>query len=148
MSGWSAFWLHLYFSLLLLSLPSPACNCVRSLEDSSRLVFHSFTIFIPSFWFQVPLILGSGALAVVLFLLKIGFFFFTGVLVFWFLVLKFYTRYFYFSLVRSSISCFYFGISPLSLLPFYIACMRYSLLCLLPFLFLFLFCLFFVGWDG
>lgn len=100
------------------------------------------------FGFQVPLILGSGALAVVLFLLKIGFFFFTGVLVFWFLVLKFYTRYFYFSLVRSSISCFYFGISPLSLLPFYIACMRYSLLCLLPFLFLFLFCLFFVGWDG
>lgn len=52
MSGWSAFWLHLYFSLLLLSLPSPACNCVRSLEDSSRLVFHSFTIFIPSFWFS------------------------------------------------------------------------------------------------
>lgn len=80
MSGWSAFWLHLYFSffsLLLLSLCLCQHTTVGSSEGKIRSVFHSFAtprlVFGPWEW----------GLVLVIFFAKDGFFF-TGVLVFWF----------------------------------------------------------------
>lgn len=97
MSGWSAFWLHLYFSPFLflftvIIITALVSKQLRSFRDNSRLVFHSFTTFYSFVLvFRVPLILGNGTLS---YLLKIGFFF-TGVLVFWFFGFKIYTWYFY-----------------------------------------------------
>lgn len=56
MSGRSAFWL-LYFSLFLFLFTVIIITVfvsmqLRDFKQNSWLVFHSFTIFIPSFWFS------------------------------------------------------------------------------------------------
>lgn len=99
MSGWSAFWLHLYFSpflflftvIIITALVSMRLRAWLQGRQSVGISFVYHLLFL-RFGFRVPLILGSGDL--VLFLLKIGFFF-TGVLVFWFFGFKIYTWYFY-----------------------------------------------------